>query len=193
MSIGELLAVLLFLVPVIGAAVVLIARRRSVTVGTVAVVSLVLTVSSFALLAYMASESFGVLTIEAQALYPMAPVLIVLDLALTALFLVIGWRIRSWFIAAVAAANLALTVLLGYWTNFAESGPALLIDNLALIMYYNLGCNGIGILSAVAGSVRLASVIEDEDLEPSMFDPELLSPEEDPRITGCGRVRVHHP
>lgn len=60
-------------------------------------------------------------------------------------------------------------------------------------MYYNLGCNGIGILSAVAGSVRLASVIGDEDLEPSMFDPELLSPEEDPRITGCGRVRVHHP
>jgi hypothetical protein len=85
MSIGELLAVLLFLVPIIGAAVVLIARRRSATVGTVAVVSLVLTVSSLGLLAFMASESFEVLTIEAQALYPMAPALIVLDLALTAL------------------------------------------------------------------------------------------------------------
>jgi ech hydrogenase subunit A len=168
MSIGELLAVLLFLAPIIGAAVVLMARRRSATVGTVAVVSLVLTVSSLGLLAFMASESFEVLTIEAQALYPMAPALIVLDLALTALFIVIGWRIRSWLIAAVAAANLALTVLLGYWTNFAESGPALLIDNLALIMV---------LITSLVGSIITIYALRymrDDEHQPRFFAATLL-------------------
>ncbi len=41
-------------------------------------------------------------------------------------------------------------------------------------LYYNLGCNGIGILSAVAASRRLAGMMADEDVEPSMFDPGVL-------------------
>ncbi len=134
MSAGELLAVLLFLVPMIGAVVVLVGRSVPVIKVTVAAVTVVLALSSVGLLLVLASRSFAPLAIEAQALYPLSPVLIVADLALTALFIIIGWRLRSMIIAAAAAFNLALTVLLGAWTGFSESDPAMLIDNLALIM-----------------------------------------------------------
>ena len=108
--------------------------RRCRIIATVAAVTVVLALSSVGLLLVLASRSFAPLAIEAQALYPLSPVLIVADLALTALFIIIGWRLRSMIIAAAAALNLALTVLLGAWTGFSESDPAMLIDNLALIM-----------------------------------------------------------
>ena len=59
-------------------------------------------------------------------------------------------------------------------------------------LYYNLGCNGIGILSAVAGSRRLAGMMTDEDLEPSMFDPEAL-PGPASLIRGIGPARAYRP
>jgi len=118
----------------IGAVVVLVGRSVPVIKVTVAAVTVVLALSSVGLLLVLASRSFAPLAIEAQALYPLSPVLIVADLALTALFIIIGWRLRSMIIAAAAALNLALTVLLGAWTGFSESDPAMLIDNLALIM-----------------------------------------------------------
>jgi glycine/D-amino acid oxidase-like deaminating enzyme len=58
-------------------------------------------------------------------------------------------------------------------------------------LYYNMGCNGIGILSAVAGAKRLAGKMKDEDLEPSMFDPEVLS--EVIRLKDRGRDWERHP
>ena len=134
MSAGELFAVLLFLVPMAGAAIIMVGRSGTVIKGTVAVVTVVLTLSSIGLLLFLASRSFAPLAIEAHVLYPMSPVLIVADLALTALFIIIGWRVRSIIIAAAATLNLALTVLLGAWTGFSESDPVMLIDNLALIM-----------------------------------------------------------
>ena len=45
-------------------------------------------------------------------------------------------------------------------------------DPLLPPLYYNIGCNGIGLLSAVAGAVRLARLMVGEDMGPSMFDPE---------------------
>lgn len=134
MSTGEILAVFLFLAPMIGAAFVLAVRRRAAIVGAVAAVSIVLVLSSAGLLLYLASRSFAPLTIDAHALYPMGPVMVVADLTLTALFIIIGWRIRSPLIAAVAALNLVITVLLGSWTGFTDTSPVMLIDNLALIM-----------------------------------------------------------
>lgn len=168
MSTGELLAVLLFLVPVVGGTVVLIARRWSAIVVTVAVVSAVLAAASLALLALMASSSFEVLVIDAQALYPMGPVLFVLDLALTVLFAAIGWRIRSWLIAGVAIVNLVLTVGLGYSTGFAETGPALLIDNLALIMV---------LITSLVGSIIAIYALRymrDDPRQPAFFAATLL-------------------
>lgn len=41
-------------------------------------------------------------------------------------------------------------------------------------LYYNLGCNGIGILTSVAGGLRISRLLEGEVLPPSMFDPALL-------------------
>jgi glycine/D-amino acid oxidase-like deaminating enzyme len=38
-------------------------------------------------------------------------------------------------------------------------------------LHYNLGCNGIGLLPAVAGAVQIARLIRGEDNVPSMFDP----------------------
>lgn len=57
-------------------------------------------------------------------------------------------------------------------------------------MYYNLGCNGIGILSALAGARRLAGIMGGEDLEPSMFDPEVVT---EIGVRGDGPAREHRP
>ena len=38
-------------------------------------------------------------------------------------------------------------------------------------LFYNLGCNGIGILPSIAGSFRIAKLINNEVLEESIFDP----------------------
>jgi glycine/D-amino acid oxidase-like deaminating enzyme len=39
-------------------------------------------------------------------------------------------------------------------------------------LYYNLGCNGIGLLSAVAGGERLSRMMAGEKVPPSMYDPD---------------------
>jgi len=57
-------------------------------------------------------------------------------------------------------------------------------------LYYNMGCNGIGILSALAGARRLADDMGGEDQEPSMFDPEAMA---GARITMDGHERAHRP
>jgi glycine/D-amino acid oxidase-like deaminating enzyme len=46
-------------------------------------------------------------------------------------------------------------------------------DPLLPSLFYDLGCNGIGLLSAVAGAKRLANIMNGFDVEPSMFDPEI--------------------
>ncbi len=42
------------------------------------------------------------------------------------------------------------------------------------ILYYNMGCNGIGLLSAVAGAKRISELMNGRKLAPSMFDPDAL-------------------
>jgi glycine/D-amino acid oxidase-like deaminating enzyme len=41
----------------------------------------------------------------------------------------------------------------------------------ASALYYNLGCNGVGILPSVAGGLRIARLLNCEPLPPSIFDP----------------------
>lgn len=60
-------------------------------------------------------------------------------------------------------------------------------------LHYSLGCNGIGILSAVAGARRLADMMRDEDVEPSMSDPDVLLEASAPRLTGIDRARAYRP
>lgn len=80
--------------------------------------------------------------------------------------------------------------LMGYTATGARVvGPDPMLPGL----HYNVGCNGIGILSAMAGARRIAALVGDEDLEPSMFDPEVLSREPSPGISGCGRDRPCRP
>jgi glycine/D-amino acid oxidase-like deaminating enzyme len=38
-------------------------------------------------------------------------------------------------------------------------------------LWYNLGCNGIGIVPAIAGANRLAKLLNGDRLAPSLFDP----------------------
>lgn len=38
-------------------------------------------------------------------------------------------------------------------------------------LFYNLGCNGVGILPSVAGALRIARLLNYEPLPPSIFDP----------------------
>ena len=44
-------------------------------------------------------------------------------------------------------------------------------DKRFLDLYYNLGCNGIGILPSIAGAKRIAQLIQGKKFEPSIFDP----------------------
>jgi glycine/D-amino acid oxidase-like deaminating enzyme len=39
-------------------------------------------------------------------------------------------------------------------------------------LLYNLGCNGVGILTSVYGAERIARLILGETLEPTIFDPQ---------------------
>ncbi|MDW5561721.1 MAG: proton-conducting transporter membrane subunit [Methanomassiliicoccus sp.] len=168
MSTGELLAVLLFLIPVIGAAVVLIVRRRGAIVWTVVFVSAILVLASIGLLAYMASTSFEVLAIGSEDLYPMGPAMIIIGVALAGLFIVIGWRIRSPFIVTVATINLVLDLGLESWTDFREAAPAVLIDNLALILI---------LITSVVGSIIAIYALRymrDDTHQPRFFAVTLL-------------------
>ncbi len=59
--------------------------------------------------------------------------------------------------------------LMGYTPNgIRRAGQDRRIPNL----YYNLGCNGIGILSALFGGKKVAEEIAGVQHEPSLFDPE---------------------
>lgn len=40
------------------------------------------------------------------------------------------------------------------------------------ILLYNLGCNGVGIMSSIYGGLRVSQIINKEKLEPSIFDPQ---------------------
>lgn len=44
-------------------------------------------------------------------------------------------------------------------------------DSVNPILMYNLGCNGVGILSSIMGAKRIADHINHKKLEPSLFDP----------------------
>jgi glycine/D-amino acid oxidase-like deaminating enzyme len=39
------------------------------------------------------------------------------------------------------------------------------------VLLYNLGCNGVGILPSIQGSLRIARIIKGKNLPPSIFDP----------------------
>ncbi len=134
MNAGALLAVVLISVPVLGALAILALRNRPVMYWTVAITSAIISLSSVGLLLYLASSSTPVLTIEAQDLYPLGPLLIVLDFLLLFLFIYIGWRIRSYLVVAFALANLILAFALESWLDFTEASPAILIDNLSVLM-----------------------------------------------------------
>ena len=38
-------------------------------------------------------------------------------------------------------------------------------------LLYNLGCNGVGFLPSIHGAQRIATLLADEQLGPSVFDP----------------------
>ncbi|MBI0584570.1 MAG: NADH-quinone oxidoreductase subunit L [Methanomassiliicoccus sp.] len=165
---GEVLAVLLVLVPVVGSMIVLAARRRAATVWTVLIVSAAMVLSSVGLLLFMAADSFRIIAIDAHDLFPMGPAMIVLDLVLAAVFVIIGWRIRSWWVVGIAAANLVLAVALDSWLNFTEATPALLVDNLALIM---------ALITSIIGSIIAIYALRymrDDPRQPRFFAVILL-------------------
>ncbi len=129
----ELLAVILIIVPILGALFSLIIRGSLGLKVTVALTAGTISVSSLALFLLISSGTFRS-EIEASSLYPMGPGMIVVDLLLAALFVYIGWRIRSYLVMAIATANLVLAILLDALTGFQEVSPALVIDHLAVIM-----------------------------------------------------------
>lgn len=129
----ELLAVVLIIVPILGAMASLLTRGNMGLKVTVALTTGVISVSSLALFLLISSGTFQS-EIEASSLFPMGPAMIAIDLLLAALFVYIGWRIRSYLVMGIATANLVLAILLDVLTGFQEVNPALVIDHLAVIM-----------------------------------------------------------
>lgn len=39
-------------------------------------------------------------------------------------------------------------------------------------LWYNLGCNGVGIVSAVFGGWKIAKILSGTSFQPSIFDPQ---------------------
>jgi ech hydrogenase subunit A len=165
---GDFLSMVLMIAPVIGAVGCLAARGRRGIAGAVAATSVALVISSLALLAYLASGSFEVIAIDAASLYPMGPAIIILDLLLTGVFLFIGWRIRSHVVLIIAAANLVLALFLDYQLEFTEASPAILIDNLSLIMV---------LINSIIGSIIAVYALrymKDDPRQPRFFAATLL-------------------
>jgi ech hydrogenase subunit A len=144
MNEGTLLAVLLIAVPLVGALVSFAFRKRTALIWTVAVTTAIVIICSVGLFLYMVTGSITVLTIEAQELYPLGPLMIAAGIVLTIVFVYIGWRVRSYAVMAITVANLAIALLLNSWLNFTEASPAFLIDNLSIIM---------ALITSVVGSV----------------------------------------
>jgi ech hydrogenase subunit A len=168
MNPGDSLSMVLMIAPVIGAAVCLAVRGRRGIAGVVAVTSAVLVLSSLSLLVLMASSSFEVIAIDAASLYPMGPVMVILDLFLTLVFLYVGWRIRSSVVLITAAANLVLAFLLDYQLDFTEATPVILIDNLSLIMV---------LITSIIGSIIAIYALrymKDDPRQPRFFAATLL-------------------
>ncbi len=132
MDLVEMLAVVLIVVPIAGALLSLVARGKALTV-TVGATAVIISIASLALLIEASPGPF-LKEIEASVLYPMGPIMIMVDLLLAALFVYIGWRIRSYVVMGISAANLALALLVDAWTGFQEVSPALVVDHLAVIM-----------------------------------------------------------
>jgi glycine/D-amino acid oxidase-like deaminating enzyme len=57
-------------------------------------------------------------------------------------------------------------------------------------LYYNLGCNGVGILPSVAGGLRIARLLNYEPLPPSIFDPRNTQRVMDHRGRNASRLRA---
>lgn len=58
--------------------------------------------------------------------------------------------------------------LMGYTsTGFRIIGS----DPNSKLLLYNLGCNGVGILPSIYGSYRISQILNNENIEPTIFDP----------------------
>jgi glycine/D-amino acid oxidase-like deaminating enzyme len=60
--------------------------------------------------------------------------------------------------------------LMGYTSSYARLVG---VDPHEKNLYYNLGCNGVGILLSVWGARRLSQIFLGEELLPTMFDPDV--------------------
>lgn len=59
--------------------------------------------------------------------------------------------------------------LMGYTPNgIRRVGP----EPCNPVLLYNLGCNGVGILPSIFGSMRISRFLNEESVEPSIFDPQ---------------------
>jgi ech hydrogenase subunit A len=98
----------------------------------------------------------------------LGPALIIIDFVLLFVFLYIGWRVRSYLVMGIAAANLVLAFALDSWLNFSEASPAILIDNLSVIM---------ALITSIIGSIIAIYALrymEHDPRQPRFFAAVLL-------------------
>lgn len=130
METGELALWVLVLAPIVGSLAGLAAPRRAqwAVVGAVAAA---LVLASLALTADLAGRGFAALVASPPG--ELGTAMGAAGFVLAAVFLYIGWRARSWPIAALAVAELAFLAALVLAAP-ADPGPAVLVDSLSLIL-----------------------------------------------------------
>ena len=58
--------------------------------------------------------------------------------------------------------------LMGYTpTGVRVIGP----DPANKVLYYNLGCNGVGLLHSIYGGYKISEFLQNKKMPPSIFDP----------------------
>lgn len=127
---GELALAMLVLVPLVGAAASLVAGPRRAQVGIVGATSAVLVLASVLLLGELAGRGFALFEVAVPD--ELGLLVQALGFVLAAVFLYFAWVTRSVLVAAFAIADLVVLSL--FLALPSPTGPALLVDNLSLIL-----------------------------------------------------------
>jgi glycine/D-amino acid oxidase-like deaminating enzyme len=60
------------------------------------------------------------------------------------------------------------------------------------LLYYNLGCNGVGLMPSIFGGKKIARLLAGEKLPPSLFDPKDLTGSDTPRVAQPRKLKYLH-
>ncbi len=168
MNLESAAILLLVLVPVVGSLMCLAAQRYRPLQVVVFVTCAFLLVFSTVLLISMLTGGETAIELGSGDLGPAGAIVPLLSYLLFAVFLYIGWKIKSWFVILFAIAEVIPSILIELRMFGGESGPVILVDNLSLVLAL--------ITSMIGSLICLYSIqyMREEERRPQFFAVMLL-------------------